>query len=97
MSVVEQLMAAAGVILLVFAVRFAAKSGQYRLGWQPTLRARSRCLETVEQLRLTPQHSIHVVRFRDKVFVLAAHGGGCSVLEQRAWLEGTAEKESRER
>ena len=96
MSVVEQLMAAGGVILLVLALRLAAKSGQQHFGWQSALRVRSRNLETVEQLRLTPQHSIHVVRFRDRVFVLAAHGGGCSILEQRPWLDESGLKESRE-
>ncbi|MFN7937913.1 MAG: flagellar biosynthetic protein FliO [Bryobacteraceae bacterium] len=95
MSLVEQLMAGGGVILLVLALRFAAKPGQNRLWWQAGLRPRTRNLETVEQLRLTPQHSIHVVRFRDRVFVLAAHSGGCTVLEQRSW-PGEYLAESRE-
>ncbi len=96
MSLVEQLMAGGGVILLVLALRLAAKPRQHGLWWQTGFRARSRNLETVAQVRLTPHHSIHVVRFRDRVFVLAAHSGGCTVLEQSSCPGEFVTEESRE-
>jgi flagellar biogenesis protein FliO len=96
MGVVEQIIAAGGVILLVLALRLAAKPGQNGLWWRPAFRQQTKTLETVEQVRLTPQHSIHVVRYRDEVFVLAAHSGGCSLIEQRPWRPESGRDEGKE-
>lgn len=38
-------------------------------------------LEIVDRIRLTPQHSIHVVRIGKRDLVIAVHGSGCTLLE----------------
>jgi len=45
-------------------------------------RRRSRLLESVERLSLTPQHSLHLVRMNGREIVVATHPQGCSVLIQ---------------
>jgi flagellar biogenesis protein FliO len=37
-------------------------------------------MRLLEQLRLTPQHSLHMVKVGDKVLLVALSPGGCSVL-----------------
>jgi flagellar biogenesis protein FliO len=38
-------------------------------------------LQIVDRIRLTPQHSIHVVRIGKRDLVIAVHGSGCTLLE----------------
>ena len=35
----------------------------------------------VDRLRLTPQHSIHIVRVGKRNFLVAVHTGGCTLLD----------------
>ena len=42
---------------------------------------RSRAIESVERLGLTPQHSLHLVRVHGREIVVATHPHGCTVLE----------------
>ena len=83
MNAWEQVIAAGGVILLALALRLVTKPGTQRSWWQPGARARGGDLEVVGQLRLTPQHSIHVVRFTDRLFVISTHAAGCALLDQQ--------------
>lgn len=39
-----------------------------------------RQMRSIEQLRLTPQHSLHMVRVGDRILLVALSPGGCSVL-----------------
>jgi hypothetical protein len=39
-------------------------------------------LETLERLTLTPQHTLHVLRLRNRQIVVATHPQGCTVLDQ---------------
>ena len=95
MSVWEQTIAAGGVILLVVALRMAARPGVGQGWWQRGRRGGGAVLETVEQLRLTPQHSIHAVRFAGKLHLIAVHGGGCVLLDSRTCpASGTAGAET---
>jgi flagellar biogenesis protein FliO len=48
-------------------------------------RAGSRQMQSIEQLPLTPQHSLHLVRVAGKVLLIAASPGGCSVLDGTGW------------
>ena len=43
--------------------------------------ARERALETVERLALTPQHTLHVLRLRDREILVATHPQGCTLLD----------------
>jgi hypothetical protein len=45
-------------------------------------------LETLERLALTPQHTLHVLRLRNREIVLATHPQGCTVLDK---FEGVPE------
>ena len=46
-------------------------------------RSNNRQMRSVEQLRLTPQHSLHLVHVGDKVLLVALSPGGCSVLSAK--------------
>jgi flagellar biogenesis protein FliO len=37
-------------------------------------------MRSIEQLRLTPQHSLHMVKVGERVMLVALSPGGCSVL-----------------
>jgi flagellar biogenesis protein FliO len=54
--------------------------------WMGGRTAPAQCLiENLGRLPLTPQHSLHVVRFGDRALLLALHGSGCSVLGEQPW------------
>ncbi|MBL8176347.1 MAG: hypothetical protein JNK48_16850 [Bryobacterales bacterium] len=84
MSVWEQVISAIGVILLVVALRLAARSSGSPNWWTRGLSAHGSQLEAVDHLRLTPQHSIHAVRYRGRLFLIAAHSAGCALLCEQA-------------
>lgn len=42
-------------------------------------------IENLGRLPLSPQHSLHVVRFGDRTLLLALHGSGCVVLGEQPW------------
>ena len=56
-----------------------------------------RVLESLERLVLTPQHTLHVLRFQGREMLLATHPQGCALLdgahpEGCALLEGAPER-----
>lgn len=44
-----------------------------------------RLLQGLDRLSLSTQHSLHLVRFADRVLLVAVHTGGCRLLESRPW------------
>ena len=42
---------------------------------------RTGCLEVVDRLRLTPQHSIHLIRAGKRMLLVSADTAGCHLLE----------------
>ena len=44
-------------------------------------------LRAVERIPLTAQHTLHLVRLGDRALLLAAHTGGCTLVESRPWHE----------
>jgi flagellar biogenesis protein FliO len=46
-----------------------------------------RVMEVIESRTLGPGHALHLVRVADRVFALATHSGGCTLLEARPWSE----------
>jgi len=45
------------------------------------MKRRSRSIEQIDALRLTPQHTIHLVRANGRDILLAAHPRGVQILE----------------
>jgi flagellar biogenesis protein FliO len=52
-------------------------------------------MTVVDRVRLTPQHSIHLVRIGRRGFLVSVHPTGCTLLEARAVEEFTANEASR--
>ena len=46
-----------------------------------------RVMEVIESRTLGPGHALHLVRIADRVFALATHNGGCTLLEARPWSD----------
>jgi flagellar biogenesis protein FliO len=40
-------------------------------------------LEVIDRVRLTPQHSVHLVRTGSRELTIAVHPAGCTLLETR--------------
>lgn len=57
-----------------------AGAGLVRLGGEKRLRS-------IERLPLTPQHSLHLVRFAGRALLVSSSPGGCTLLESKPWDE----------
>ncbi len=81
MEAMEQMMAVAAVLALLVGTLWWLRSrgwANVRLAGRP-----SGCrLESLERLGLAPQHALHVVRFHDRVLLLAVSPSGCAVIDQ---------------
>jgi flagellar biogenesis protein FliO len=53
-----------------------------------------RVMEVIESRTLGPGHALHLVRVADRVFALATHSGGCTLLEARPWSDVRKSAES---
>ncbi len=53
-------------------------------------RAAETVLEPVQRLVLSPQHTLHVLRFRDREILVATHPQGCTLLDGEADKPGLA-------
>jgi flagellar biogenesis protein FliO len=86
-----------GAVLFVFALLgavvwlFARQRGGRMLG-VPMLRRTSGKLSVVERVRVTPQHSIHLLRVGRRGLLVCVHPTGCTLLEARALEEFTEER-----
>jgi flagellar biosynthetic protein FliO len=94
MEALQQIGAVAVVLgLLACALWWLRRRGLASLAF-PARRS-GRSLESLERLTLGPQHVLHLVRFRDRVLLLAASPGGCSLLDQST-LPGAGDRQFRE-
>ena len=73
--------------LLGLALWWLKSKSLARIGVGSRRRRQRARLESVERLRLSPQHSLHLVRMADRALVVAVHASGCSLLESRPWDE----------
>lgn len=77
----------AGAVLAVFLLLGAAlwtlrqRGGIVRAGGSKSLRA-------IERIVLTPHHSVHLIRVRDRELLLATHPQGCSLLFEQTCEPG---------
>lgn len=68
-------------LLLAAAVLFFQKRGIPRLA-----PAGARQVESLERLRLGPNHTLHLVRVGERRLLVATHSGGCTLLGEAAVL-----------
>jgi flagellar biogenesis protein FliO len=75
-------------VLLVFALLGAAlwtlrqRSGVVFRGWPRRTPGRTKALEPIERVSLTPQHALHLVRVGGREFLVATHPRGCTFLTE---------------
>ncbi|MGI8742872.1 MAG: flagellar biosynthetic protein FliO [Bryobacteraceae bacterium] len=72
-------------ITIVFALLWAAlwllkRKGAIHMGPPVKRGGRPHCVEVIDKIRLTPQHSVHVVQVGDRQIVLGVHAGGFTVI-----------------
>lgn len=81
MEILQRVMAAAAVLGLLAGSLWLLR----RRGFAATRLARRgpRRLETLERLPLSPQHTLHLVRFGEQVLVLGCSPAGCTLLAER--------------
>ncbi len=77
-------------VLFVFAALGAAlwmlrRNGA--AGFRGLVRKKTGRLEPVERVALSPNHALHLVRFDERLLVIAAHPAGCTLLESAPWRE----------
>lgn len=65
----------------------APGAGIARFGARP----RQRQLQSIERLPLTPNHSLHLVKFGDRRLLVAVHPHGCSVIDAEAPVQAKTE------
>ncbi|HUO31241.1 MAG TPA: flagellar biosynthetic protein FliO [Bryobacteraceae bacterium] len=81
MEPVRQILAIVLVLgLLGGTLYWLRRVGGARLTVKRPGRASTRQMRSIEQLRLTPQHSLHMVKVGDQILLVALSPGGCSVL-----------------
>ena len=95
MELVLRLLVAAAVVALAALVTRRLPGPRLPAVFRP--RRRDRWMVSVEQLALTPQHTLHLVRVRDRAVLVAAHRRGCQLLGSWPWEPGEEESALPER
>jgi flagellar biogenesis protein FliO len=86
-----------GAVLSVFALLgavvwlLARRRGAHLLG-SGMLRRTGGVITVVDRVRLTPQHSVHLLRIGRRGLLVSVHATGCSLLETAAIEEFTEER-----
>jgi len=99
MEYVQQLAAVVGVLAALVAALWGLRRHGWvnmrrvRTQWAAKLPKRQRDLECLERLALGPQHSLHLVRARGRLMLVAASPAGCALIGEvpGAQLEGPGE------
>ena len=79
----QQLFAVMFVLLSLWgAVLLLRKKGIAR--WNRPLRRQEPYIQQLDRMRLTPQHSIHLLRVEERRLLIAVHPQGVTVLEDAA-------------
>jgi len=87
MEVLEQITMVFVVFALLGGMLWVLRSkGLASFRFSSKVSTKGKQLEVVERLALTPTHSIHLVRFADRTFLIGVAPGGCTLLERS---EGT--------
>ncbi|HLK49896.1 MAG TPA: flagellar biosynthetic protein FliO [Bryobacteraceae bacterium] len=67
--------------LLGGALWWLRRKGMAQFAFKTPGSGRSRAIQVLERMSLTPQHSLHLVRVGDRTVLIAASPAGCSILE----------------
>jgi flagellar biogenesis protein FliO len=82
MEALQQLFAVAAVIaVLCGGLWLLKRKGWAQSGWRRGGEDGRLRLEVVDRLPLTPQHSLHLVRWADRTLLIALSPHGCELLE----------------
>lgn len=83
MDWIRQLLAVGFVFILLGVALFVLRrSGMAVFMTRAKRGGEVRRMQVVEQLRLTPQHSLHLVRVNDREILVAVSPSGCSILNR---------------
>jgi len=94
MSMGDQLASVLGVLAILIAVLLLlSRKGALRLNFGGRNGSRTKKLEVVERLPLTPQHSLHLVRLADRLILLGVSPAGCNLLQNDVELSPSARRE----
>jgi flagellar biogenesis protein FliO len=88
MDTFRQMLAILGVTLLLGGTLWWFKRkglAQFSVGKRGKRRTRS--MEVVERLPLSPQHSLQLVRVAERVFLVALSPSACTMVESASWDE----------
>jgi flagellar biogenesis protein FliO len=80
MDVVQQFAAILFVFVLLGAAIVVLRRKNVILMGRPRSAGQPRRLCVVDRVRLTPQHSVHIVQAGEREFIIAAHSNGCTLL-----------------
>jgi flagellar biogenesis protein FliO len=86
MDLTRQLLGIAAVMaLLIASLAWLRRRGLAKPMSGPWQRARTRHLESLDRLSLTPQHSLHLVRMGGRAFLLGRSPAGVNLLASSDW------------
>ena len=57
------------------------RKGMAQFAFKTPGSGKSRSIQVLERMSLTPQHSLHLVRVADRTLLIAASPAGCSILD----------------
>lgn len=83
MEIVREVLAVVLVLAALAGALWALRRNG-RAGWGGFRRKPAGRLEPLERVALSPHHALHLVRFGDRMLLIAAHAGGCTLLETAA-------------
>ncbi len=82
MEPLRQILAVVAVLALLGGTLFVLRTkGLTRVTASGLGRGANRRMKVIEQLRLTPQHSLHLVSIGGQVLLVAVSPGACSILD----------------
>jgi len=88
---VQQFIAVLFVLLALWgALLFLRKRGIAGLNAPRRTKKQAVCIEQLDRIRLTPQHSIHVLQIDNRRLVVAVHSQGVTVLNKSTIQPGYA-------
>ena len=89
MDLIGQMAAVAGVLGLLALALWGLRRRGLAASVLPR-RGSRHLVENLERLPLGPQHTLHLIRLDQEMFLVACSPGGCTVIANRPWQELSA-------